>query len=452
LNEAWEHCKLGKYTFRIITFGCPVNQCESAALETAMLREGYVKTEGRARINIINSCVVTGSAAAEARRVARKIKREDPQALVVLAGCYPQVYHSDLARQLPEADIIIGTKGRADLPGIIRRRDWEKSKNPVVLVRDHAPGDAFEDMHFAPGYHRVRPVIKIQEGCNEYCTYCIIRKARGKSRSLPPARVLARVRELLEEGHREIILAGNQLGLYGQDLGDADLPAVVEEISRLPYDFRIRLGYVEPMNISERLLETVAANPKVCKHLYIPVQSCSDRVLKKMGRRYRAADFTSIVHRARSLSPGLSIWTDLIVGFPGEEEEDHVVTRELIRELAPAHLHVFPYSPRPGTPAACFSGAVRPDVKRRRVEEMRNLDRQLVHSYNLSMLGRELRVLVERVAADERGAAAEGYADNYVKVVIPLKGQGQGFNLAVGEFVRVKVDAVYSREVHGRVI
>lgn len=435
----------GEMTFQVFTFGCPVNQYESAAIEAAMMRAGFVKVKGRARINIINSCVVTGAAAAGARRLARKIKREDPGALVVLCGCYPQVYYRELQRELPEVDIITGTRGRSNLPGIIGGYLQEQGGAPAVMVQEHAGNDIFEEMPAVTAYGRARPVVKIQEGCNEFCTYCIVRQARGKSRSLPAAKVLEQVRRLLEAGYREIVLAGNQLGLYGCDLGDIDLPRLIEETSKLPWDFRIRLNYVEPVNVTGRLLEVVAGNPKVCDHLYIPVQSCSDRVLKRMGRRYRAAEFAAIVNRARELVPGISIWTDLIVGFPGEEETDHTATMEMIRSLELSHLHVFPYSPRPGTPAARLADNVRPDVKRRRVEEMRELDRQLVDKYNRSMLGKKLRVLVEKVKPEGAGCTVEGYAGNYVRVKARLDN-----SLPRGQFVTVRVDAVYPHGVTGR--
>ncbi|MBF7084028.1 tRNA (N(6)-L-threonylcarbamoyladenosine(37)-C(2))-methylthiotransferase MtaB [Desulfallas sp. Bu1-1] len=442
----------GELTFKVITFGCPVNQYESAAIESAMLERGFVKAKGRARINIINSCVVTGAAAAEARRVARKIKRDDPRALVVLCGCYPQVYYRELQQELPEVDIITGTRGRSALPGIISRYLKDEGSAPEVLVQEHGKNGGFEEMPPVSEYGRARPVVKIQEGCNEFCTYCIVRQARGKSRSLPAAKVLDQVRRLLEAGYREIVLAGNQLGLYGYDLGDHDLPWLIEEISNLPYDFRIRLNYVEPVNVTGRLLEVVAGNPRVCDHLYIPVQSCSDRVLKRMGRRYRAADFAAIVNRARELAPGISIWTDLIVGFPGEEESDHVTTMEIIRSLELAHLHVFPYSPRPGTPAARLADSVRPDVKRRRAEEMQELDRQLVYNYNRSMLGKELRVLVEKVELDGTDCFGEGYAGNYVRVKTLLKNNLPGGDQPGGHFVTVMVDAAHPHGVVGRQI
>ncbi|MCL2336262.1 MAG: MiaB/RimO family radical SAM methylthiotransferase [Firmicutes bacterium] len=403
--------------------GCPVNQSESAVLEALMTQAGFQETAGRAEVYIINSCVVTGSAAAEARRIVRQIKRESPEAMVVLAGCYPQVYHSGLAGQLPEADIITGVKDRRKLPELIRRRLAGGTDSARVLVEEHNDNDSFEAMpaKLAGHYRRLRPAVKIQEGCNEHCTYCIVRKARGRSRSLPAAKVLAQVRALLEQGHREIILVGNQLGLYGLDLGDTSLPDIIQAVSRLGDNFRIRLGYVEPMNVTEKLLSTVAENPQVCNYLYLPVQSCADRVLEKMGRRYRVDDFIHLVVRARELMPGLAIWTDLIAGFPGETSDDHQATMTIISKLALSRLHVFPYSARPGTSGAGLANNLPPDVKKVRAAQLRQLGRELTLSYHQTQVGQKERVLVEKIVTVETGRRyAEGYGDNYVPVSIPM--------------------------------
>lgn len=443
-----------KNTFKVITFGCPVNQYESIAIESAMTKQGFIRTEGHALVNIINSCVVTGSAAAEARRMVRKIKREDPRALVVLAGCYPQVYHANIVQEVPDIDIIIGTRGRSQIATIVRQFINNNKNGLEVQVTEHKKEDKFEEFLLGTKYDRIRPAVKIQEGCNEFCTYCIIRKARGPSKSWLPEKVVAQVELLLDKGHKEIILTGNQLGLYGLDLdGEINLPGIIEEISKLPYDFRIRLNYIEPMNVTTQLLETVAGNPKVCNHLYIPVQSCSDRVLKRMGRRYRAADFMNIVQQAKSLVSDISIWTDLIVGFPGEEEEDHTYTMDMVRQLELAHLHVFPYSPRPGTPAARFVDNVRPDIKKRRVEEMKKLDSKLIFNYNNKMPDKDLRVILEKkVDSNEQEIMVEGYADNYVTVRVSLESNIPFNHKLTNRFVTTHIEDNMGGYVVGRLI
>lgn len=423
---------MNELTFNVITFGCPVNQAESDALEEVMSGAGFSLNRDRAFINIINSCAVTQSAAREARRAVRQIKKNNPDAVVVLAGCYPQVDAEKLEKELPEADIIIGTTDKFELPRILL--DWlnKKVTPPRNLVRVREENESFEEAAaVSPG--RIRPVLKIQEGCDENCLYCVVRRARGKPRSLPPNRVMEITKGYLERGYREVILAGTHLGIYGREFPGWNLARIVEEISRLPYDFRLRLGYIEPMDVSPQLLEVMGSSSKVCRHLYLPLQSGSDRILRVMGRKYTAGDFANIVRRARELMPEISIWTDVIAGFPGEGEDDHRETISLIRELELSRIHVFPFSPRPGTPAFTMSGQVRPDVKKRRAREIAEIGRELAYRYHQKMTGKDLRVLVEKLEVTEDCTAAVGYSDTYIRV------KATSSNLIkAGEFVRVR--------------
>ena len=402
------------YTFQIKTLGCPVNQHEGRALAEAMLRAGFTETTGPADIYIINSCAVTRAAAAEARRLAGRAKKENPGALTVLAGCYPQVYWREIADLLPGVDMIVGTADRLRLPGLISRR-LSGENTPRIHVTAHHPGEVFEELPQTEHYGRIRPVVKIQEGCDETCTYCIVRTARGLPRSLAPEKVLARVRALLARGYREIILAGTHLGTYGREWPGWNLARIIREICSLPDRFRLRLDYLEPMDVTDELLETLAASPKVCPFLYLPLQSGADRILEKMGRRYTAEDYIRLVEKARRLLPDPAVWTDLIAGFPGETAEDHRRTVSLVRELALSRLHVFPYSPRPGTAAAAFPDQVAPDVKKDRVRELRALGEELHLAYCRRFIGREAAVLVEKAA----GGTAFGHCAHYLGVSFP---------------------------------
>jgi len=509
-------------SFKVITFGCPVNQYESEAIAEALREAGFVEVEGAggrdgAGVYIINSCAVTGSAAREARRAVRRAKKENPAALVVLAGCYPQVEGDYLMRELPEADVLIGTVGRSKLPQIIREhltnpgdmeelyrvRQVHKSAGlgacrsatpgvdetsvrfPKVMVQRHKREDLFEELPVPLDYSKMRPVLKIQEGCDEFCTYCTVIRARGWPRSLYPDRVLEQVEQLLKRGYREIVLAGTHLGIYGKDLAegrygageekeaegqkrkgrqDINLAGLLRRICMLPYNFRVRLGYIEPMNITDDLLAAIASLPAVCNHLYIPLQSGSDKVLQKMGRSYTAAEFARIVRRARTLMHDVSIWTDLIVGFPSEEEEDHRQTVELVKMLEIDRLHVFPYSPRAGTPAARFTGQVRPDIKKRRVGELKEVGKKLSLNFHRKMVGKKLRVLVEKVhrggredfrkgpEKSQEGAWAEGYSDNYVKVIVmPAEISTMAGELP-GKFITVRAEKAFHRVILGRIL
>ncbi len=408
-------------TFKVINFGCPVNRYESEAIISAMKKAGFIETPGPARVCIVNSCVVTGSAAAEARRVLRKAKRDNPTGITVIAGCYPQVYHRQLREELPEADIIIGTTGRSQLPGIIRDRLGEKENRPVDLVKEHGGEEIFEDMPVESSYSRIRPVVKIQEGCDEFCTYCIVALARGSPRSMKPERVLAQVGHFVEKGHREIILAGNHLGIYGRDIPGWDLAEIIRQLDKLPGNFRIRLNYIEPMDVDPSLLETIANSKRVCEHLYLPLQSGSDNILKKMGRRYGSEEFRNVVKRARKLMPQVSIYTDIIVGFPGETPPDHRATMDIVEELQLSRLHIFPYSPRPGTPAAKLKDTVRPDIKKKRVEELRALDKKLAGSFHARLVGAPLEVLLESISEFKGETTGYGLSRNNVRVRFPLR-------------------------------
>jgi len=433
-------------TFKIINFGCPVNQYEAEAMASAMKKEGFVQTGGPAQIYIVNSCVVTGSAAAEARRVLRKAKRENPRALTVMAGCYPQVYHREIDAQLPEADIIIGTTGRPELPRLIKERLEQGRMERENLVREHEGNEQFEDMPVETRYSRTRPVVKIQEGCDEFCTYCIVARARGRPRSMDPERVIRQVRHFVELGHREIILAGNHLGIYGRDIPGWNLVRIIRELDELPGHFRIRLNYIEPMDVQEDLLATIAGSQRICHHLYLPLQSGSDRILKKMGRRYTAGDFCRTVSRARELMPGLSVFTDIIVGFPGETGADHRATVDLVEDLELSRLHVFPYSSRPGTPAAKLDDSVRPDIKKQRVEDLRALDRKLAGNFHARMVGKSLDVLLERLVEFENNTFGEGLSGNNVRVRVPAEDKA-----LLGEIVWVQVDKAYDWGVKGEI-
>jgi len=399
------------YTFRVKTLGCPVSQSEGRAMAEIMTRAGFLETEDAADVFIVHSCAVTGAAAAEARRLIRGVKKDHPRSLTVLAGCYPQVYWAEIENGLPQADLVIGTAGRSRLPELVLQH-LAGGGAPRIQVAGHRPGDGLEELPLPDCYGRARPVLKVQEGCNEACTYCIVRAARGRPRSMDPAQVLARVRRLADLGYREIVLAGTHLGAYGRDLAGWDLARIVWELASLPYDFRLRLDYVEPVDVSRDLLEVMASSPRVCPFLYLPLQSGSGAVLRRMGRRYTVEEYVRLLETAREVIPGLAVWTDLIAGFPGETCEDHAATVSLVKELAFARLHVFPFSPRPGTPAASFTAQVAPEVKKRRVLELRALGRELSLAFHRALAGKEVRVLVEKVAA----ARAEGNSEQCVKV------------------------------------
>nr|WP_204615195.1 tRNA (N(6)-L-threonylcarbamoyladenosine(37)-C(2))-methylthiotransferase MtaB [Desulforadius tongensis] len=436
------------YSYKIITLGCPVNQAESASLDAAMQEAGYRAVESNADIYIINSCAVTKSAARKSRYEVRHAKKENPRALIVLAGCYAQVDAGEIKEIIPEADVVIGTAGRSRIPQIITEELQYKKPGKRILVQKLHRDEEYEEMSITSRFPRCRPVVKIQEGCDEFCSYCVVVHARGKPRSRDPRRVIEEVLRLAEAGHKEIVLAGTHLGAYGRDLGRTSLPDLLSRLDDLKYPFRIRLSSIEPMVVSTELLETMAEIDRVCNNLYLPLQSGSSSILKKMKRRYTVEQFAEIICQARELMPDISIISDMIVGFPGEKETDHMQSMETVRGLALSKLHVFPYSPREKTPAARYPEQVRPDVKKRRVEEMHSLGEALALNFHRRFIGSELRVLVERIKEQQDGVWAEGFSDNYILTRFPIR----KIQIKEGDMIAVKPEKAYSWGVKGIVI
>lgn len=433
-------------TYKIITLGCPVNQAESAAMEGALQEAGFQPAEETADIYIINSCAVTKVAARKSRKEARQARRENPHALVILVGCYGQVEHEEIKELVPEVDVIIGTTGRSRLPQIIDEYLKTGTRQREVRVQKHFRGEQYEEMGLSR-YSRQRPVVKIQEGCDEFCTYCVVVLARGTPRSRDPELVEKEVAQLVAAGHREIILAGTHLGIYGRDLGDISLAQLLKRLSNLEYPFRIRLSSLEPMGVTDELLEVMAESPRICPHLYLPLQSGCNRTLKRMGRRYTIEEFSAIVEKARALMPEVSVISDIIVGFPGETEEDHRESMEAVRRLRLSGLHVFPYSPRPKTPAARYPNQVRPDIKKHRVEEMKALGEELAFQFYQEQMGKELQVLVEKVKQQDGVARGEGFSENYTLVRFLMDRR----EAAKGSFVPVKAEKAYRWGVEGSI-
>ncbi len=398
-------------TFSVQAFGCPTSQYEAEALRWLLTREGFREAQGDAPdFHIINSCVVTAAAARKARHAARRSRRANPETMVVLMGCYPQVYPQEVASRLPEVEIITGHQARHLLPTLLRQRLLARTCSQWNLVGPGAPAEPLEPLAVPLTPARARPILKVQEGCDEACHYCIVTRARGPARSLEPQAVLAQARHYLGLGYRELVLVGTNLGLYGQEWEGWNLARLLQELDDLPGHYRVRLGYLEPGRVEEELLQTMAASDRVCPSLYLPLQSGSDSLLELMGRDYSAAGFAARVKRGRELIPGLGIQTDLIAGFPGETEEDHSQTIRLARELRLSGLHVFPFSPRPGTAADNLSGAVPPHIIKRRCQELESLHRELALEFHRTMQGQTLRIVAERSTSH----GVEGFSDNYI--------------------------------------
>ncbi len=393
------------------TLGCKVNQDETVGIRQLFADAGYeiVDFKDLADVYIVNTCTVTNLGSKKSRQLLRQARRRNPRGLVVAAGCYPQAAAGELA-DMAEVDLIVGNSHKAELVELVQSALADKERRIVV-----GDLDAFQDLPVAAGTSRHRATLKIQEGCQRYCTYCIVPKARGPLRSMPLDTVVERGKDLVRAGFREIVLTGINLTSYGkEDPGLPDLADVINALAPAVGSARIRISSVEPTDFSPRLIEAFRRHANVCNDFHIPLQSGSNPVLQRMGRCYSAEDFLALTDQLKQLFPNPSFSTDVIVGFPGESEADFEATKELIKRVGFSRLHVFRYSPRPGTPAAGFEEQIPPAVKAMRSNELIALGQRLAENYARTLLGGTERLLVEEPSPLVNGYA--GYGDRYVRI------------------------------------
>lgn len=395
------------------TLGCKVNQDETSGLAMVFADAGYeiVDFNSQADVYIVNTCTVTHLASRKSRQMLRQAKRRNPAALVVAIGCYPQVAAQELS-QLPEVDLVVGNSHKGDLLNIVQQADGEGAKRTEV-----GAWSGFVQLPLALSSHRHRANLKIQDGCQRYCTYCIIPKARGTLRSMPPEEVLRRGRKLAAAGFKEIVLTGINLTSYGKEDGGFSLATAADSLAKAVNPVRIRLSSVEPTDFSEELIATVAANANICKDFHIPLQSGSDGVLKRMGRKYTAAEYLDLVAVLKKRFNRPSFSTDIMVGFPAETETEFAETMALAAQVGFCRLHVFRFSRRTGTAAASFPNQIAAAVASRRSKELIALGRRLAADYGRSLLGCTEELLVEAPSA--RPGEWEGYGQRYMRIHCP---------------------------------
>jgi len=380
------------------SLGCRLNTAETEALARRFAGAGYnvVSAPGAADVIVLNSCAVTAQAARKSRRRLRTLHRLSPHARMAVVGCWAT---EDVTRA-------------AALPGVA----WAIPNTEKARVVEIITGVDARPAAWSPGrWGHTRVFLAVQDGCDHACTYCITRILRGPARSRPLDDAMQAARELVAQGAQEIVLTGVSLGAYGHDLGlDHGLAMLVEAVLQTTAVPRLRLSSVEPWDVGEALLHKWA-NPRLCRQLHIPLQSGSDAVLKRMGRRIDSEQFAALVDAARAVSPDIAITTDVIVGFPGETESDFATSLDFVTRMAFARLHVFPYSERPGTPAVRLPDPVPAAVRTERAARMRALGEQLAAEYRLKFIGQTLPVLWEQ--QDEAGCW-RGLTDNYLEVVV----------------------------------
>jgi len=400
-------------TVFFVTFGCKVNCYETECMRKNFEEKGFTvpeKSEG-ADVIVINSCTVTSASDKKVRQTLRKLRSENPDSLIVLTGCYPQAFEEE-AKKISEADIITGTKNRTELVNLVLSA--AENRKRITDVQKYTGREILEPMSCSSFEHKTRGFIKIQDGCNQFCSYCIIPFSRGRVRSKPLDEIISEVTELTENGHQEIVLVGINLAFWGTETGRT-LPDAVEAVSRVPGVRRIRLGSLEPEKISTDDLVRLSAVESFCPQFHLSLQSGCDRTLKAMNRKYTAAEYTDLVNRIRSIFPDASVTTDVMTGFPGETEEDFAESLEFVRKTAFSKIHVFPYSVRSGTKAASMPGQLSNTVKNERAARMTELGKILEKNFLEKQVGKTFPVLFEK---ENCTSFHRGYSPNYTLVKI----------------------------------
>ena len=402
-------------TVAIQTHGCKLNQADSALLAREFAEAGYrlVDQTRDADIIVVNTCTVTATADSKARQALRAARRANPDAVVVAAGCYPERAAEEL-RRMSEISLVVGNRDKQELTTLAiaeRRRHGERSPSP-------RPSPIMGEGEGVGILRRSRAMVKIQEGCDQVCAYCIVPKVRGRERSIPPDQLVANVQHQVDRGFREVTLTGTQLGTYGFDLEDMDLPRLIDRILSLSDLQRLRVSSLQAHEITPELLARWD-DRRLCPHFHVPLQSGSDATLRAMRRRYDADTYRKAVDRIRTLIAGVGITTDIIVGFPGETGRDHAASLALAERMGFADIHVFPYSRRPGTTAHHLTGQVDSEEKRRRAGEMAAVAKVGFANFRNGLVGQTRPALWETARAGADGVPVwSGLTDNYVRVAV----------------------------------
>lgn len=424
------------------TLGCKVNQYETQAMRRQLEEQGFVThefTPGQPDVGdavlVINSCTVTGESDRKLRQLLRRCRREHPQAMLVLTGCMPQAF-PEIAEGLAEPDILLGNAKRSELPAKLQQFLTRRTR--VVDIAPH--GTEFEKLSIREFQGRTRAFLKIEDGCNRFCSYCIIPYARGRVRSKPLDELEQEVRELAGRGYIEVVLVGINLTAYGQDLGLSICDAV-ERVCAVEGIRRVRLGSIEPDHLTDDVIDRLAACDKLCPQFHLALQSGCDATLKRMNRHYTTAEYRTLCDKLRSRFPNAALTTDIMVGFPGETEAEFEESLAFAKEIAFSRIHCFAYSKREGTPAAKAAGQVPNAEKARRNRLMIAMGEACADAYAQGLVGNTVEVLPETVRDD---GCLEGYTDTYVPVVI--SGGEEGI------LCRVHVDSQQNGVCYGTVI
>ncbi|HIV73634.1 MAG TPA: tRNA (N(6)-L-threonylcarbamoyladenosine(37)-C(2))-methylthiotransferase MtaB [Candidatus Pseudogracilibacillus intestinigallinarum] len=414
------------------TLGCKVNHYETEGIWNMFKAEGFerVDFDKIADIYVVNTCTVTNTGDKKSRQVIRRAVRKNPEAVVCVTGCYAQTSPGEVM-EIPGVDVVVGTQNRKNMIKLIE--EHELTRQPVNGVQNIMKNRTFEEMDVPVFSDRTRASLKIQEGCNNFCTFCIIPWSRGLLRSRDPENVLEQAQKLVDAGYKEIVLTGIHTAGYGEDMQDYNFAKLLRELeTKVDGLKRIRISSIEASQITDEVIQVLDESEKIVRHLHIPLQSGSNTVLARMRRKYSADYYKEKIDKIKQALPGLAITSDIIVGFPGETEDEFLETYKFVQDIGYAELHVFPYSRRTGTPAARMDDQVPNEIKDARVERMIALSNELATIYADKHMDQAVEVIPEEKSSEKVGALV-GYSDNYLKV------QFDGPEELIGSIVRVKL-------------
>lgn len=397
--------------FKLLTLGCKVNFYESNALREMFLKNGYLENEISPDVIVVNTCSVTAVADQKSRQIIRREARKFPNAIIVVMGCYSQK-NADYILENCHAHIVIGTSYRKDVIDLINK--YIKTKKPFVLIDSDVRHLKYESFGVFTVPETTRAYIKIEDGCNNFCSYCTIPYTRGNARSRPKDEIIREITHLVNEGFKEFVISGIHTAHYGLDLKNVTFSDLIEEICQIPNLYRIRISSIEESEIDDKFIELLGKYDCIADHLHMPLQSGSRSVLKRMCRKYNVDDFIAKVNKIRQVRPNISITTDVIVGFPGESEDEFQETYDFIKKVNFSELHVFPFSPREGTPAYSMPNQVSPNIKSQRVDALINLSHELEKEYRNKFIGQEMEVILEE--RNKSTNKLSGFTSNYLKL------------------------------------
>ena len=428
------------------TLGCKVNQADTASMENLFLRSGHqlVSFDGEADVYIINTCVVTNTGQRKSRQTIHRAIRKNPNALIVVTGCYPQTAAEEV-KAIAGVDMIIGNQDRAQIVQLVEERLAHRQTDTLDAVHKLTASTAFEEMAAGDITDKTRAFLKIQEGCNQFCTYCIIPYARGPLRSRSLESISTETQRLISAGFKEIVLIGIHLGCYGKENPDGPtLYDAVKTVLDVPGVQRLRLGSLESVEGEPRLLTLMQEDARFCRHLHLPLQSGCDKTLQAMHRPYTTAKFKTLLADIKTKVPDIAITTDVIAGFPGETEADFETTCKFAESCGFSKMHIFPFSARKGTPAEKFAGAVTEAVKKERADILGRIDETMHKAFLQTMVGQNAEVLFEQPAGEDY---FEGLTGNYQRVFVKSGGRNLG-----GEILPVKITAFDGEKLLGEII